>query len=216
MGLPRGLGVLPACACHLQDQLPETIDGLVCRAVWEHLARPGAHGNPRDAPDVAAKVHAVTEGATLDVARTGRRGRLGGVDAIKGGWVPPLQEEEARPLLRKRVQLLDLPAGGVLEVLETHVLVLHARHGVVRPDHGHVTGTTGIGLPHHTAGKVRALHGRLDHQLLPFLDDRAFPNQKLGIAIDLAGQALYGPLPLGRSCNRPHGSPSRDFSGRNS
>lgn len=101
-------------------------------------------------------------------------GRLGRVYALERGRVGALQEEECGACLGKGVELLDLPGGRVTEPVDVHVLVGQAADGVVVPDDGDVAGAGAVASLHHAAGKVGALDGALDDELLARPDGSAF------------------------------------------
>ena len=188
MGLPSALGILAVGAGGRQDQVPQAVDGLGIGHPGEDLAGPCGHGNAGDAPDVAAEVHTVAERAALGVARLAGGGGLGGIDALEGRRIAALEEEEGGSGLGKAVELLDLPGRGGLEPLGLDVLVGKAGHGVVVPDHGHVTGAGAVGAVDHAAREVGALDGSLDHELLAGLQGNALLDEEVGVEVELVGE----------------------------
>lgn len=86
--------------------------------------------------------------------------------------------------------------------------------GVVVPDDGDVAGAGAVASLHHAAGKVGALDGALDDELLARPDGSALLHQQVGIEVKLVGERLGGnaALLVGHGNGR-HGDSSRSARG---
>ena len=139
------------------------------------------------------------------------RGRLCGVDALEGGGIRAVEEQECGARLCQRVELLTLPRGHRAEPVDVHVLVREAADLVVSPQNGYVAGAGAIGRGNNATHEVGTLDGRLQDKLLPGLDGRALAHQQGGIAIELVGEGLGGDAALLVGHGDAHGAPPLSY-----
>ena len=80
----------------------------------------------------------------------------------------------------------------MLEVRESHVLVLKARHHVIVPDDRHMTSTRSVGAADHPAGKVGALDRSLNDELLSGTQGDTLLDQQFCVLVNLARESVDG------------------------
>ena len=153
MKLPVALRVLAIGTSGVQNRIPQLIDCNLIGVSREHLARPSHDRSAGDAPRIDVVIQSTAENFALRIPRLGCRGRLGWIDALEGCRIRTLNKDKAGTVLGQGIQLQALPLGRLLKIAFIDMLVREPRHGIVGPDDRHVTGTGGISLRDHHAGK---------------------------------------------------------------